>query len=51
LNLTRAVRKMRPLGSPLFRPLAKCKRLRGTAFGLFGYTAERKLKRRVIADY
>jgi indolepyruvate ferredoxin oxidoreductase len=51
MNLTRAVREMRPLGSPLFRLLAKCKRLRGTAFGVFGYTAERKLKRRVIADY
>ena len=27
------------------------KRLRGTAFDPFGYTAERRLERRLIADY
>jgi indolepyruvate ferredoxin oxidoreductase len=34
-----------------FRLLAKLKRLRGTPFDLFGYSAERKLERRLIADY
>jgi indolepyruvate ferredoxin oxidoreductase len=36
---------------PLFRVLAKGKRLRGTAFDVFGYTRERKLERQMIADY
>jgi indolepyruvate ferredoxin oxidoreductase len=36
---------------PLFRVLAKGKRLRGTAFDMFGYTRERKLERQMIADY
>jgi indolepyruvate ferredoxin oxidoreductase len=36
---------------PLFRLLAKARRLRGTAFDPFGYTAERKTERRLIADY
>jgi indolepyruvate ferredoxin oxidoreductase len=36
---------------PLFRLLAKGKRLRGTALDLFGYTGERRLERRMIADY
>jgi indolepyruvate ferredoxin oxidoreductase len=36
---------------PVFRLLARAKRLRGTAFDVFGYTAERKLERRMIADY
>ena len=36
---------------PLFRLLAKGRRLRGTAFDMFGYTAERKLERQMIADY
>ena len=46
-------RKMR-FGSwmlPVFRVLAKGKRLRGTRWDLFGYTSERKLERRMIADY
>ncbi len=34
-----------------FRVLAKMKRLRGTAFDLFGHTAERKMERQLIADY
>ncbi|MFI4994497.1 MAG: indolepyruvate ferredoxin oxidoreductase family protein [Hyphomicrobiales bacterium] len=34
-----------------FRFLAKLKRLRGTRFDPFGRTAERRLERRLIADY
>jgi indolepyruvate ferredoxin oxidoreductase len=33
------------------RHLARCKRLRGTAFDPFGYSAERRLERRLIAEY
>jgi indolepyruvate ferredoxin oxidoreductase len=46
-------RKMRfgPWMRPLFRLLAKGKGLRGTAFDIFGYSAERKLERQMIADY
>jgi indolepyruvate ferredoxin oxidoreductase len=46
-------RKMRfgPWMLPAFRLLAKGKRLRGTAFDVFGYSAERKLERQMIADY
>ncbi len=36
---------------PAFRVLAGFKRLRGTAFDIFGYTEERKMERRLIADY
>ena len=36
---------------PLFRVLAKGRALRGTRFDPFGYTAERKTERRLIADY
>lgn len=36
---------------PLFRVLARGRKLRGTRFDLFGYTAERKMERRLIADY
>jgi indolepyruvate ferredoxin oxidoreductase len=36
---------------PVFRLLAKGKRLRGTPWDLFGYSAERKLERQMIADY
>ena len=35
----------------VFRLLAKLKFLRGTAFDLFGYTKERRIERRLIADY
>ena len=35
----------------LFAALAKLKFLRGTAFDLFGYTAERKTERGLIAEY
>jgi indolepyruvate ferredoxin oxidoreductase len=34
-----------------FRVLAGLKRLRGTAFDIFGYTEERKMERRLIAEY
>jgi len=34
-----------------FRLLARLKGLRGTAFDLFGYSAERRLERQLIADY
>jgi indolepyruvate ferredoxin oxidoreductase len=34
-----------------FRLLARLKGLRGTAFDIFGYTAERKTERKLIADY
>jgi indolepyruvate ferredoxin oxidoreductase len=46
-------RKMRFGGwmRPLLRLLAKGKRLRGTPFDVFGYAAERKLERQMIADY
>ncbi|MBV9861594.1 MAG: indolepyruvate ferredoxin oxidoreductase family protein [Alphaproteobacteria bacterium] len=36
---------------PVFRVLAKLRRLRGTPFDLFGYTAERRAERRLIAEY
>ena len=36
---------------PVFRMLAKLKFLRGTPFDLFGYTAERRTERQLIADY
>ena len=36
---------------PVFRLLAKGKGLRGGAFDIFGYSAERKLERQMIADY
>jgi indolepyruvate ferredoxin oxidoreductase len=36
---------------PIFRLLAKGKRLRGTAWDVFGYTHERRLERQMIADY
>ncbi len=34
-----------------FKLLAKLKGLRGSTFDVFGYTAERKLERRLIGDY
>jgi indolepyruvate ferredoxin oxidoreductase len=36
---------------PLFRLLAKCKFLRGTAFDPFGYTAERRRERALVREY
>jgi indolepyruvate ferredoxin oxidoreductase len=40
-----------PWMMPLFRLLAPLKGLRGTAFDLFGYSVERKMERRLIAEY
>ena len=34
-----------------FRVLARLRGLRGTAFDPFGYTKERRMERRLIADY
>src|SRR5207247_1221248 len=34
-----------------FRVLSKLRRLRGTRFDLFGYSAERKTERRLITEY
>jgi indolepyruvate ferredoxin oxidoreductase len=34
-----------------FKVLARLKGLRGTAFDIFGHTAERKAERKLIADY
>jgi len=34
-----------------FRVLASLKRLRGTMFDVFGYSEERKMERRLIAEY
>jgi indolepyruvate ferredoxin oxidoreductase len=36
---------------PVFRLLAKMRVLRGTPLDIFGYSADRKLERRLIADY
>ena len=35
----------------LFRVLARVRRLRGTAFDIFGYSADRRIERRLIIDY
>ncbi|MGQ0672290.1 MAG: DUF6537 domain-containing protein, partial [Hyphomicrobium sp.] len=45
--------KMRfgPWVLPVLRQLAKLKGLRGSAFDPFGYTAERRMERQLIADY
>ena len=36
---------------PVFKLLARLKFLRGTAFDPFGYAAERRLERKLLADY
>ncbi|MEM7236993.1 MAG: indolepyruvate ferredoxin oxidoreductase family protein, partial [Pseudomonadota bacterium] len=36
---------------PVFKILARMKRLRGTAFDVFGYTAERRMERGLIMEY
>jgi indolepyruvate ferredoxin oxidoreductase len=36
---------------PLMRVMARLKGVRGTAFDIFGYTAERRLERQLIVDY
>ena len=35
----------------MFRLLARMRRLRGTAFDLFGYTAERRMERELIGEF
>jgi indolepyruvate ferredoxin oxidoreductase len=40
-----------PWMMPLFKLLARLKSLRGTAFDPFGYAAERRLERKLLADY
>src|SRR5262249_49191795 len=35
----------------VFRLLARMRRLRGTAFDIFGYTRERRMERQLIVDY
>jgi len=44
-------RRFGPWMLPLLKVLARGKALRGTAFDLFGRTEERKLERRLIAEY
>ncbi len=36
---------------PLFRVLASLRRLRGTAFDVFGYTAERRMERQLVHEF
>ncbi|MFC0282905.1 indolepyruvate ferredoxin oxidoreductase family protein [Camelimonas abortus] len=36
---------------PVFRVLARLKKLRGGPFDIFGYTRERRMERQLIADY
>jgi indolepyruvate ferredoxin oxidoreductase len=36
---------------PVFRVLAKMRRLRGTSLDVFGRTAERRMERQLVADY
>lgn len=44
-------RRFGPWMLPVFRVLAHLKRLRGTAFDPFGYTAERRTERALVAEY
>ena len=46
-----AKRRFGPWVLPLFRLLARMKGLRGTAFDLFGRTAERRMERQLRDDY
>ena len=47
----RAKRAFGPWMLPFLRLLARLKGLRGTAFDIFGYSAERRRERRSITDY
>ena len=44
-------RRVRAWVMTVFRVLASLKRLRGTALDVFGYTEERRMERRLIAEY
>jgi len=44
-------RKYGPWMLQAFRALAKLKGLRGTALDLFGYSAERRMERRLVTEY
>jgi indolepyruvate ferredoxin oxidoreductase len=44
-------RELGPWIFPVLRVLARLKGLRGTPLDPFGYTAERRLERQLIADY
>ena len=44
-------REFGPWMLPVFRHLAKLKRLRGTPLDVFGYTQERRTERQLIKDY
>ena len=44
-------RRFGPWILPVFRILARMRRLRGTKFDIFGYSEERKLERGLIAEY
>jgi indolepyruvate ferredoxin oxidoreductase len=44
-------RSFGPWMLPVFRALAKLRRLRGTPFDVFGRTPERRLERQLIGDY
>jgi indolepyruvate ferredoxin oxidoreductase len=44
-------RQFGPWMMPLFRVLAKMRFLRGTAFDIFGYSADRRMERDLIAGY
>lgn len=44
-------RRFGPWVLPMFRALAKCKGLRGTALDIFGRTHERRTERRLIGEY
>ena len=36
---------------PVFRVIARLRRVRGTPLDVFGYTAERRMERRLIAEF
>ena len=44
-------REFGPWMLTVFRVLARLKRLRGTAFDVFGHTRERRMERRLITEY
>ena len=46
-----AKRKFGPWAMTLFKLLARMKGLRGTAFDIFGHSEDRKVERRLIAEY